>query len=224
MRRSLIEKLEGGEKPKAPRGPGAPKSPRPRTPNTIQKTNHRHDALIDMMLARPDATLAEMARYLGFTKQWVYRIVNSDAFKARLEERRAQVDSATLLPLREKLLGIAHQTVDNLAEKVDDLDAKASREVFESVYDRLYGKPSNGGSSNGGGVTINQNFGSVDRSVLERGRARLHQSFQGGGAPQPEESSSNVIENEQQGQGAVGEVQPTSAEVPQTSEEEGEES
>ena len=86
----------------------------------LQKLRYTHDAAIDMILANPSITQKELAKIFDRTPAWVGILVNSDAFKARLAERKAElVDPAIRATLEERLQGLANAALDRLLDRID---------------------------------------------------------------------------------------------------------
>lgn len=85
----------------------------------IQRVKYSHDAMIDLMIANPDVTQGALAQQFGYTQAWVSRVVNSDAFLARLAERKGDlVDPSIAITLDEKFRALAHQSLDVIMEKL----------------------------------------------------------------------------------------------------------
>ena len=106
--------------------------------NSIQRVRYTHDSMIDLMLATPGISNAQLAAHFGYTQAWVSRVVNSDAFNARLAERKDEViDPAIRLSIGEKFRAAADASLDivlnklhntqsaELALKVMDISVKA---------------------------------------------------------------------------------------------------
>lgn len=104
----------------------------------LQRVRYSHDAVIDLMIARPDLNQGQIAKHFGYTQSWLSRIVNSDAFNARLAQRKTElVDPSLLLTIEEKFkaavdtsLGILQEKLEltkspDLALKVAELGTKA---------------------------------------------------------------------------------------------------
>jgi len=88
--------------------------------NAIDRVKWDHDAAIDLMIGNPHLTQGEIARMLGYTQSWMSRIVNSDAFQARLSQKKSEIiDPAIVLSFEDKLKGLADQSIDIIAEKLD---------------------------------------------------------------------------------------------------------
>lgn len=87
--------------------------------NQIQKVSVKHDAIMDYMLANPASPLSAVAEQFGIGQAWLSVIIHSDAFQAQLKEKKEGVFVATVLPLREKLIGVAHLGLDRTAEALE---------------------------------------------------------------------------------------------------------
>lgn len=87
--------------------------------NSIQRVHYTHDAMIDLVLMKPGISQGEIGKYFGYTEAWVSRVFGSDAFQARLAERKTElVDPVILASVEEKLKGLVHQSLDILADKL----------------------------------------------------------------------------------------------------------
>lgn len=87
----------------------------------IKTARWYHDRIIDMILESPvPLSQNEIARQVGYSATWVSIMVNSDAFKHRLEERKAElIDPVLAASLNERLDGIAMRALDKIAERLD---------------------------------------------------------------------------------------------------------
>lgn len=87
--------------------------------NALQRVAYSHDALIDTMLANPFATQGELAKMFGYTQAWISRIMNSDAFNARLAERKTElVDPTITASIEEGLRALASVSLDVVLNKL----------------------------------------------------------------------------------------------------------
>lgn len=85
----------------------------------IARVKYSHDAMIDLMIENPAISQGELASRFGYTQAWVSRICNSDAFLARLAQRKADlVDPTIAASLEEKLRALASASLDVVLEKV----------------------------------------------------------------------------------------------------------
>ncbi|UOF77832.1 cyclic nucleotide-binding domain [Bacteriophage sp.] len=88
----------------------------------IVRVKYSHDAMIEQILARPGISQNELAEMFGYTVPWVSRVMNSDAFLARLAERKHDlVDPALALTIDEKLRAIADTSLDIVQEKLSTI-------------------------------------------------------------------------------------------------------
>lgn len=103
--------------------------------------DYSHDALIDLMIARPGATAKDLAAAFDRTPEWVRMIARTDAFRARFalrnagvvnplleDEVKARFEAAlnrSLEVLQQKLERPADQIPDGLLLKAIELGAKA---------------------------------------------------------------------------------------------------
>lgn len=83
----------------------------------IARVRYTHDSMIDMLIANPALSQNEIAEAYGFTTAWVSRVMNSDAFQARLAARKADiVDPALVMSIEEKLRTVASKGLDKLID------------------------------------------------------------------------------------------------------------
>lgn len=87
--------------------------------NGIATVRWHHDHVIDFMIANPTVSQAQIAKEFGFREHWVSLMVNSDAFKARLAERKAElVDPIIVRTVEERLHAVAAASLDRVLEKL----------------------------------------------------------------------------------------------------------
>lgn len=85
----------------------------------LQRVHYSHDAMIDLMIANPSVTQNALAKHFGYSVPWVSRIVNSDAFNARLAERKDElVDPALLHTIEERFKAMASASMEIVMEKL----------------------------------------------------------------------------------------------------------
>lgn len=140
------------------------------TVQITKRLNHRHDAIIEWLLANPDKGQGECAVVIGMSATHMSIIVNSDMFKARYAERAKEVHDFTQFSIHDKLTGIAHAALDKLAEKLDDVDdPQFLLSASDKLLHRLGFAPQAQTSVHvhgNGPVQVN----TVDRSVIEDAR------------------------------------------------------
>lgn len=88
--------------------------------NAVARVSYTHDAFIDLMIANPAISQGQIAQHFGYTQAWVSRVRNSDAFLARLAQRKADlVDPAILQSIDEKIRVMADKSLDRILEKLE---------------------------------------------------------------------------------------------------------
>lgn len=87
----------------------------------IQKTRYTHEAMIDMIIAKPTISQNELAAAFGYTPGWVSQVMNSDAFREKLAERKGEiVDPRIEMQLEERIRGLADKSLEVLIEKLHE--------------------------------------------------------------------------------------------------------
>ena len=106
---SLLEELQrAGEAPQ-----GSPERA------TLGKIRYTHDAMIDLVIANPWISQNEIAERFGYSVPWVSIVFSSDAFKNRLEERRAEVvDPVIRASLKERFEALVTRSLEVLQAKL----------------------------------------------------------------------------------------------------------
>lgn len=86
----------------------------------LKKVNWWHEQVVDWMLANPDKTLKEAALVFDCTKEYMYMMTNSDAFKEYRKRRFTDHQELLSLGILEKAEGLTSMALDELAEKVSE--------------------------------------------------------------------------------------------------------
>lgn len=109
-----------------------------------------YDAIIDIMIAQPEASQAEIARQLGRHPGTIGAIVNSDIFRERFVVRKQQFIDAQNHQLVQKLQRVANQSLDATSEmldkKRDQVPLKMLHEITTGTLDRLGYSPNSSGA------------------------------------------------------------------------------
>jgi len=88
--------------------------------SALAKIRYTHDAMIDLVIAEPSISQAEIAFKFGYTQAWVSQVFSADAFKARLAERRGElVDPSIVANVEERLEGLARQSIEVLSKSLE---------------------------------------------------------------------------------------------------------
>ena len=89
--------------------------------DAIQRVKYSHDAMIDLIIVNPAISQGEIAKAFGYTEPWVSRIFGSDAFQARLAQRKGDlVDPTLVASVEERLRAVASRSLDLVMEKLEN--------------------------------------------------------------------------------------------------------
>ena len=120
--------------------------------NALARVSYTHDAMIDLIIANPMISQNELAAHFGYSVGWVSRIRNTDAFLARLAERKAAiVDPSLVMSVEEKLRAIVDKSTEIIMDK---LEKTQSVDLALKALD-LGGKLAGYGARNQGPVVQN---------------------------------------------------------------------
>ena len=112
--------------------------------NPVEKLSDTHHRILFWLVENPGKSLTECARIFNYTAGWIGQVVHSDLFQARLAEMRKHHE-VQLLSVQEKLMALASQTIDKLADKTEfESDPGVINEILRTALRGLgYGaKPS----------------------------------------------------------------------------------
>ena len=88
---------------------------------SIQKVRYSHDAMIDLIIENPTISQNAMAAHFGYTPGWVSQVINSDAFRERLAERKDElVDPRIRTSIEERIRGLADKSIEVLLQKLHE--------------------------------------------------------------------------------------------------------
>jgi hypothetical protein len=134
-----------------------------------------YDGIIDDILANPGTTIKDTAARLGRNPGTISAIMNSDLFKSRWDQRRAQFSMALDLHLSQKLAQVAEKalehTITQLDKKRDTIPLPILKDLALGTLDRLGYGPSRSESSP---VNVNiNNVATASPEALARARDRM---------------------------------------------------
>lgn len=102
------------------RAPSAPLEGTPSAANALQRVHYTHDAMVNLLIANPAISQNDIAKHFGYSVPWVSRIINSDAFQARLAARKNDIiDPGLAATVDEKLRAVASRSLDLVLEKLE---------------------------------------------------------------------------------------------------------
>jgi hypothetical protein len=85
---------------------------------TLLEVRYTHEACIDRVILQPGITQRELAREFGMSEVWMSTVFRSDAFQARLAERKKEVIGPLFATMEEKLAAASHAALDKLTERL----------------------------------------------------------------------------------------------------------
>jgi hypothetical protein len=92
----------------------------PEVPTGPRKLRYTHEAMVDQILTRPSISQNELGALFGYGPSWISQILASDAFQARMAERREEiVDPAVRASVEEQFKGLVLRSLDILREKLN---------------------------------------------------------------------------------------------------------
>ncbi len=145
-----------------------------RTPRARLSAMGRQFAIMEWLMLNPGRSLTECARDLGMPQATVYRITSSDMFRQRyMELMNGRIDER-VMPVRDRLVGIAAQAADKLSAELarPDTDPEFALRVVDKVLARVnYAQPPAQAASPAGPVSVTVNV--ADPELLRRARERL---------------------------------------------------
>lgn len=90
------------------------------TMGRLDKVRYTHTDMIDFLIANPRASQNELALRYGYTVGWISNVMASDAWKAAMAARRAElVDPVLLATITERFEGITRLSLDRLQQKLE---------------------------------------------------------------------------------------------------------
>jgi len=154
----------------------APAKPGPHQPSVAQKW---YDGIIDDILANPGTSIKDTAARLGRHPNTISAICNSDLFKSRWEQRRAQFSMALDLHLSNKLARVAEKALDHTLAALDRTQDKTPLPILKDLamqsLDRLGYGPSLRESPSAQ-VNVNVQSGSASQEGLAHARRQIELS------------------------------------------------
>jgi hypothetical protein len=84
-----------------------------------KKVNYTHEALIELLVGHPELDQNHLARHFGYSAAWLSTIICSDAFQARLAQRREEIiDPVLRLTVEERFKALVNRSFEVLQEKL----------------------------------------------------------------------------------------------------------
>jgi len=149
----------------------------------LQKLRVKHQAIAQYLIANPTTTQKDIAEHFGISQAWLSIVVNSDCFLEYIAHYDAEFRHDVLIPLREKLIGVASRAVEKVGEAVEmSQSPDYLLEVADKALHRLGYAPNKGPTVAlpPGGLNVQQNNYFVGKDALARARGRMIEVSQQG--------------------------------------------
>ncbi len=140
----------------------------------LKKLSVNHNAIADWLIANPGRGQQGLcAEEFGITQSWLSTLINQDAFQSLLKNKQSDIFDEVIVPLKDKIAGVAHRSVEKLGEILDTTnDGRLVKDISDSMIKALgYGqehKP---------GVTINNTTLTINQIALQEARHRQSQHY-----------------------------------------------
>lgn len=146
--------------------------------NTHRPVKWWHEAIVDDMLAFPTDTLKQRSARLNYTVSWLSIVINSDAFKAMYEQRRANFKERLDSSIAHKTAEVANRALDALLETMEKKRDKLPFEALTDLTDRTLERLGYGVKPKTSAPQVNVSIGlpPVSREQLEAARSALRSS------------------------------------------------
>jgi len=141
----------------------------------IAKVSIKHDAIMDYLMTNPTQLMSEVATYFKVSPTWLSTIIHSDVFQMQLETKKDKMFGSTVLPLREKLLGVAHVGVEKLGEALNNASTISDKQFIADTTDSVLknlGFSPKSVAPNSSSITQN-NIICTDAKTLEAAREKM---------------------------------------------------
>lgn len=116
-----------------------------------------HDAIIDDLLVRPLDTVAERAKRLNYSTDYLSIIMNTDMFKAAYEKRRMEFNAVMSQAIANKAGEVAAKGLDILLEVMEQKRTSIPFGVLSDTVDKTLNRLGYGVKPAGTPVNLNVN-------------------------------------------------------------------
>jgi len=90
------------------------------TMGRLDKVKYSHVDMIDMIISNPGISQGTLAARYGYTQGWISNVMASDAWKAAMAARRAElVDPILHATITERFEGMTRLSLDRLQQKLE---------------------------------------------------------------------------------------------------------
>ena len=142
----------------------------------IKKLTVNHNAIADWLIAHPGKGQQKpCAQQFGITESWLSTLINQDAFQSLLKVKQDEVFQQVIIPLQDKIAGVAHASVEKLGTILDETkDGRLVKDIADSALKAL----GYGGQKTASLIINNtQNNLTVNQDALAEARQRQSQHY-----------------------------------------------
>jgi len=142
----------------------------------IKKLTVNHNAIADWLIAHPGkGQQRPCALVFGITESWLSTLINQDAFQSLLKVKQDEVFQQVIIPLQDKIAGVAHASVEKLGTILDETkDGRLVKDIADSALKAL----GYGGQKTASLIINNtQNNLTVNQDALAEARQRQSQHY-----------------------------------------------
>ena len=140
----------------------------------LKKLSVNHNAIADWLIANPGRGQQGIcAQEFGITQSWLSTLINQDAFQSLLKNKQSEIFDEVVVPLKDKIAGVAHRSVEKLGEILDATnDGRLVKDISDSMIKALgYGQ------ANNAGVVIHNTTLTINQIALQEARHRQSQHY-----------------------------------------------
>lgn len=126
-----------------------------------------YEAVMDWLETNPDKRLKDCAKHFKKTPTWIYTLVNSDIFKARLAERRTLITERIHVQLEDLAATSLGLLEEKMRKKSQNLGIKPILETAQMALEALgFAARKNASAA----PQVQVNIGLVDKTVIAEAR------------------------------------------------------
>lgn len=140
----------------------------------IQTVSHRHDMIMNWLIANPEKKLRDCAEYFNLSQSWLSIVIHSDVFQAKFRERQEAVFGAVAASIPEKLKGLADLVSTQLADALEkNHDKEFTLDAFDKIMHRAGYAPQSQKVVAQNTLNVQQNNFIANKELLEMARGMM---------------------------------------------------
>jgi hypothetical protein len=85
----------------------------------VIRLSHRHEAILNWLIANPEQKLEDCAREFGVTQPWLSSLIHCDLFQSALREKQAYVFGEISITVKDRITHLAHESLRRLTERIE---------------------------------------------------------------------------------------------------------